>query len=128
MNWVSNHPVLACERRRQQALLEGGGSLMAALLAHDLRYTHASGITHDREAYLAYLQSGPVFEHVHVDQALVLESADLAVLKGQLQMRFRRAGETQSQSAQSVLTQVWRRCEAGWQLVVFQSTKEASPT
>jgi ketosteroid isomerase-like protein len=127
MNWFDDHPLLACEGQRQQALLQRDWALMESLLAHDLRYTHATGITHDRTAYLAYLPGGPVFEQVRVANALVLESGKLAVLKGQLHMRFRRAGEAQSQSAQSVLTQVWRRGDEGWQLVLLQSTKEADP-
>jgi ketosteroid isomerase-like protein len=128
MNWIDDHQVLAFESQRQQALLTRDWAAMEQLLAPDLRYTHATGMTHDRATYLKYLLSGPVFEKVHVTDASVLASGDVAVLKGGLQMQFCRAGESQSQSAQSVLTQVWCRHASGWQLVLFQSTKEANPT
>lgn len=127
--WQRDHAVLACEARRAQALVQRDWAALASLLAPGLRYTHATGITHDRDAYLAYVPQGPVFASVQVQQPRVLALGDeAALLTGRLVLRWTRPGEAATaEVAQSVLTQLWQRHGTGWQLAWLQSTREASP-
>lgn len=73
MNWQLEHPVLKAERDRALALTTGDVQGIERLLADDLRYTHATGLTHDRHAYLLYLRNGPRFETVELSRARVLD-------------------------------------------------------
>lgn len=124
------HPVLAAEARRAQALCQRDSAALAALAAlmHPaLRYVHATGLCHDRAAWLDYAAHGPRFERVVIAEPDLLDWGDTVLLRGRLQLRFVRAGETQAQDAESWVSAVWR-CEAGgWQLVSMQSTRGAAP-
>ena len=121
------HPVLQAEAQRARALCTRDLAILATLLHSDLRYVHATGLVHDRAAYLAYAAQGPQFESVRVVEHRLLDWGDTVLLIGRLQLSFTRPGETAPQSASSWISQVWHLGAAGWQLVSLQSTREATP-
>lgn len=123
-----DHPALAAERRRAAALVARDTSALADLLHPDLRYVHAPGACHDREALLRFVADGPRFLAVNFVPQQQWRLADDAVLFcGHLLLRLQRAGAP-VQEASSWVTALWRR-DGGesWQLAVFQSTKSAEP-
>ena len=122
--WLDAHPVLAFEKARAAALVGSHFEELLPLLSLDLRYTHATGVTHNYEEYLRYLQGGIRFEAVELSQARVLDSESVAVVVGNLRLRFQRPADAQAQEACSKVTQVWLRSGAVWKLSVFQSTRE----
>ena len=111
------------ERQRCDALVRGDWAFVADLLAPDLVYVHAPGAVHSREQLLAFLRErvrydaverGPLALHVH---------GDVAWVTGLLRMTGHRLPGNELVAAVSFVTQVWRHGEAGWKLVLLQSTK-----
>ena len=124
--WVHTHPALAAEALRAQCVVQRDHTRLQTLLAHDLRYVHATGLCHDRSEYLAYLACGPRFVSIDVDDAQVLDLGDHAQIVGRLRMQLIRTGQTKPQWAHSWLSQLWRRQpDQSWQLVLLQSTAQA---
>ncbi|GAA0761584.1 nuclear transport factor 2 family protein [Ideonella azotifigens] len=114
--------VLAASRKRAEALETRDGSLLRTLLAEELRYTHATGITHDREGYLAFVRDRQQFRRVSLAVACTFEDMDTVVVRGQLSQTIQRHGESQRIDVQSLATEIWVRRD-GWRFAVFQSTR-----
>ena len=122
---ATTHPVLQAERERAAAVMARDLPRLQSLLHPDLRYTHAPGTTHDRAGYLGYVADGPRFDEVTLTPDRVLDLGTGVVVTGRLALRFQRGAEP-PQQARSWVTAVWLREGAGWQLAVFQSTREAA--
>lgn len=117
--------VLDLEARRTSALIRSDLDGMAVLLADDLRYVHSTGVVQDRQAYLAYLGSGIRFLEVSLSDVNATEvGAHAVLLTGRLALQFIRAGADQPSTARTVVTLLWRRQGAAWQLALLQSTRE----
>jgi hypothetical protein len=117
------HPMLQAERERAAAVVGRDLDALALLLDPALRYTHSTGIRHDRDGYLQYLRSGPRFLEVVLTPEQTLDLAEGAALSGRLFMRLQREGEVIE--ARSWVTALWLRAADGWRLRLFQSTREA---
>lgn len=115
--------VLEASRRRGVALVDRAYDSLADMLADELRYTHATGVTHDRASYLEFVRERLQFEAVNLEVASIGLDEKMAVLCGTLNQTIRRRGETQSVDLTSTVTEVWIR-RKGWQLAVFQSTRQ----
>jgi len=120
--------VLAAEQRRAAALVARDTSALADLLDPALRYVHAPGACHDRDALLRFVAEGPRFHAVAFTPEQWLDLGAAVVLCGRLHLRLQR-GDAPVVDAQSWATAVWRRGDDGaWRLAVFQSTAQAVPT
>ena len=120
-----DHPVLRAEHARAAAVVARDLPRLKALLHADLRYTHAPGTNHDLAGYLGYVATGPRFDEVTLTPDRVLDLGAGAAVTGRLFLRFQR-GDEPPQQARSWVTAVWLRTGEGWQLVAFQSTREAA--
>jgi hypothetical protein len=117
-----NVEVAACSTARFQALEDGDEARLSALLADDLRYVHATGVAHDRAAYLAFVREKLRFLDIRLESPEIKEFAEIAVITGLLVQRVVRAGEAQPVTLTSWAIEVWERKE-GWRLIDFQSTR-----
>lgn len=114
--------VAECSVARFRALVECDFAQLSTLLAEELRYVHATGVSHDRMAYLRFLREQLTFLGVRLDSRVVRESGDIAVVTGLLVQHVVRAGESQPVTLSSWATEVWRRHD-GLRLISFQSTR-----
>jgi len=119
---TATHPALAAEQARAAALQARDLSALAGLLDERLRYVHATGACHGREAYLQYVRTGPRFDRVHFDPEQVIELGDAVLLTGCLSLQFQREGQP-PQQARSLASAVWCAHGTGWCLLSFQSTR-----
>ena len=122
---TTEHPALQAERARAAAVVARDPDALARLLHPELRYVHATGIRHDRDGYLRSLPTGPRFLEVLLTPDQIVDLADGAALTGRLFMRLQREGEPVIE-ARSWVSALWLRAAAGWQLRLFQSTREAA--
>ena len=95
---------------------------LGELLADELRYTHATGVTHDRSGYLEFVREKLEFDAVRFEAATIGLDQQMAVLCGTLQQTIRRRGEADPVAIASSVVEVWVR-RKGWQLATFQSTR-----
>ena len=114
--------VLEVSRRRGVALVERAYDSLADMLADELRYTHATGVTHDRAGYLEFVRERLQFDAVRLEVTSIGLDQEMAVVCGTLNQTIRRRGETEAVDLTSAVTEVWIR-RKGWQLAVFQSTR-----
>lgn len=122
--WVSDHPILAIERIRATALVEQDLATIDHLVSEGLVYIHATGLMHDKPAYLDYLRTGPRFLKVQVTEPRAWDMGKVLLLQGSLQLIFERPGQPQTET-QSLITQTWTQGAGHWQLLAFQSTRLA---
>lgn len=114
--------VAACSAARLQALTDGDFVRLSGLLAEDLRYVHATGVAHDRDAYLEFVRERLRFLEVRLESQKIRAFPELAVITGLLVQRILRAGESEPVTLSSWAIEVWRH-QDGWRLVDFQSTR-----
>ncbi len=114
--------VLEVSRRRGAALVDRAFDALGEMLAEELRYTHATGVVHDRAGYLEFVRERLQFDSVRLDVASIGLDEQLAIVCGTLHQTIRRRGETEPVALVSSVVEVWKRQDT-WQLVVFQSTR-----
>lgn len=109
-------------RDRLACLVARDHVTLAALLDEDLIYVHANGLRHRKAQYLDFVANRMRFQSVRIDDASIIETGDVAVVRGMLKQRILRAGEAAPVDVESWCVEVWRR-RAVWQLCTFQSTR-----
>lgn len=119
--------VHACQRAWEQALAARDINTLGALLAPELVYVHSTGVRHDRGAYLRFVETGPTFLSVELNNITLHAADDLVVMGGMLGLTLQKAGEPQPQSLRSIVTQIWTRVPDSWQLLLAQATRPAEP-
>ena len=67
---------------RLRALMDGDIDQLSALLAEELRYVHATGVAHDRAAYLQFVREKLRFLDVRLESQVVREFGEIALLTG----------------------------------------------
>ena len=117
-----NADVAACSAARLRALVEGDIERLSTLLAHEQRYVHATGASHDRAAYLQFVHERLKFLDVRLESQEVKASGAIAIVTGLLTQRVVRAGESEPVTLSSWAIEVWKHID-GWRLIDFQSTK-----
>jgi ketosteroid isomerase-like protein len=111
------------EGQRCDALVQGDLAFVADLLAPDLVYVHAPGTVHSREQLLAFLRERMRYDAVERGPLALQVHGGVAWVTGLMRMSGRRLPGDEPVAAVSFVTQVWRHGEAGWKLVLLQSTK-----
>jgi hypothetical protein len=99
---------------RQRALLTRDWTSLERLLDAGLRYVHATGARHDKEAYRV--------ESMRMDEAEAMQLGELYVVTGRLLQTIVRPGSTEPVQVSSWVTEVWRLSDS-WRLLAFQSTR-----
>lgn len=124
MNRAASDAVLAAEQARAATLVARDPAALAAWLHSDLLYVHATGVRHDRERLLQFVAEGPRFLSVDLIGPVVEVHDDVALVTGELFMSLQRKGETATTAARTWVSAVWLLGSAGWQLRLFQSTRQ----
>jgi Domain of unknown function (DUF4440) len=107
---------------RQRALLTRDWTSLERLLDAGLRYVHATGARHDKEAYLVFARDGIRVESMRMDEAEAMQLGELYVVTGRLLQTIVRPGSTEPVQVSSWVTEVWRLSDS-WRLLAFQSTR-----
>jgi len=107
---------------RQAALLSQDWVSLERLLDPTLQYVHATGVRHDKPAYLAFARERVRVEAMQLEDAQVQVIGNVSLVTGRLRQTIVRNGETASVVVVSWVTEVWR-ANGDWQLVAFQSTR-----
>jgi ketosteroid isomerase-like protein len=116
--------VLAAEERRCAAIAAQDWAALAAIVGDDFTYTHSTGTTQDKAAWIAGIaKRRRAVEH---DDLVVRAYGDVALLSGASVYRYAEPfrGDSHYGSALIVL-QVWVRRPGGWQIVAQHGVKAA---
>ncbi len=123
---ASVRAALNAEARRYAAMARGDVGGLERLLAGDLTYTHANGLTQDRDEYLAFLRSGKVrYLGLDVEIHSAKRVGDAVVLTGLLAAQAVIAGATRPLA--NLFTNVLVADGADWRLTAWQSTPAPQP-
>lgn len=114
--------VAVCSAARLGALMDGDIDRLSAFLSEELRYVHATGVAHDRAAYLQFVREKLRFLEVRLESQVIREFGEIGVITGVLVQRVVRAGESEPVTLSSWAIEVWKRHD-GWRLIDFQSTR-----
>lgn len=114
--------VAECSAARMKALMDGDIERLSMLLSDELRYVHATGVSHDRAGYLQFFRERLKFLDVRLESRVVKEFGAIAIVTGLLNQCVVRAGESAPVTLSSWAIEVWKHTD-GWRLVDFQSTR-----
>jgi hypothetical protein len=113
--------LLDAEEARRQAMLDSNTQKLDVLKADSMTYTHSSGITDSKQAYLQLLSSGTVtYETVAFDDLNIKLIGPVGMVAGTMKATLIRAG-TRKQIATAYLA-VWEHVGGDWRLEALQST------
>ena len=113
--------VLAADEARCAAMIAQDYDALGKLLADDLVYTHSTGVTDTKAAYLAALQSGKYrYKAARAEGVTVRVHGTIALLNGRGFIEIDVDGVPKSLAY--VFVSVWVRMPAGWQMTALQST------
>ena len=114
--------VLAAQQRRYQAMIDVDVAALEALLADDLRFTHADGKVESKYEFIASLESRNLdYQAIEESDTRVRIHGPAAVVTGETRTRLVVGGERRR--VHLLFTAVYVRGEGGWRLVVYQSTE-----
>ena len=114
--------VLAAEERRCAAIAAQDWAALDAILAAEFTYTHSTGTTEDKSAWIAGIRKRRrAVEH---DRLTVRGYGDVALLSGTSAYRYAEPfrGDSHYGSVLDVL-QVWVRGPRGWRIVAQHGVK-----
>ncbi|MGD8832192.1 MAG: nuclear transport factor 2 family protein [Pseudomonadales bacterium] len=117
----NDEALLDADARRRAAMIAGDVQALGELLDDDLVWTHSSGRTDDKAAFLSGIASGTVSYHaLDVDDVTLLQRGDVFILHGTLHGRASRDG--QEKALTNRFLSVWLRDGARFKMVAWQST------
>lgn len=119
--------VTECSAARMKALVDSDLDKLSTLLADNLRYVHATGVSHDRAAYLHFVRERLRFLDVRLESPVIKEHGPIAVVTGLLVQHVIRKGESEPVTLSSWAIEVWERTDS-WRLIDFQSTRLPAET
>jgi uncharacterized protein (TIGR02246 family) len=121
---MDNEYILGFERARATAMVARDLEALAALLHEDIVYVHATGVRHGRAELLAFVARGPRFLRVELQDPSIRMFGDIAIVLGELRLKFLRSGEATPTEVRSWVSEIWRRAgDEQWRLLHFQSTR-----
>jgi len=118
--------VLACEQRRQKALLAGDTQTLSKLLSQDLIYVHSTAVRDSRSTYLAKLQTGSLsYQSLTFEDLQVQVQGESAIVNGRMQAQIVKEGQVKA--VRSLFLTVWwleknDPDEPEWRLRAHQGT------
>jgi ketosteroid isomerase-like protein len=119
--------VLAADDARRACILRGDAAGLAAMLTDDLVYTHSTGKSDTKDAYLAPLQAGTtIYRRMDRSEAVVQPvTLGVARLHGRLMMDIVRAGVERTLDLRFL--SVWVEDFRGWRMAACHTTAIAPP-
>ena len=119
--------LLEAEETRRQAMLESNTQKLDVLMASSMTYTHSSGITDTKQAYLQLLSSGTVtYETIAFDDLKIQLIGQVGLVTGTMKAALMRGG-ARKQIATAYLA-VWEHVGGDWLLHVVQATSLPAAT
>lgn len=115
------------EAARRQALVERDFTTLESLFADDLVYIHSIGNVQDKASYLAYVRGPMSFASIERGPLRVRVYGELAVMTGEMINTLAVPDLPAPVLVKALVTQVWCRGAAGWQMVNFQATRIPAP-
>ena len=108
---------------RRRALIDRDLHTLAKLLSDNLRYVHATGVAHDRDGYLRFVQGAFQFLDVQLTEPCIKVIGEVAIVTGRLAQQVIRLGESTPVMLSSWAIEVWEYQNGIWLLSNFQSTR-----
>jgi ketosteroid isomerase-like protein len=113
--------VLVFERLRLDAVLKRDVRALAAMMADDVSYVHASGLKQNKEQYLAYVSAGNVtYTSYEIEHPVVQVLGDAAVTHGIFNYEI--ASHSIASHGSMLYTAVYVRTQGKWQLTSWEAT------
>ena len=114
------------EDRRFQAMIDGDFDALDKLLGDGLIYTHSTGQSDTRAAYIAQCKNG-TFKYTKIERPIenIQVYGDTVVVTGHTKMDVIADGKPKVLNSR--YTDVWIRSPKGWHMVVWQSTPIPAP-
>jgi hypothetical protein len=95
----------------------------------DFYYTHRSGRTEDKQAYLDFMRtSGARYHDVTRFDDKVYVHGSVALLRGNTTMRVELPKEARTVEVDNIFTAVWKWTDRGWRIIAYTSTPIAKRT
>jgi len=117
------HPVIAFDDRRVQALAANDLDAFAALLDDELVYVHSIGLVHSKPELLGMFRNALRVRDLQRTVRHVIANGDFALVTMTQCMRFHLAANPQRElEAKTFASAMWRRRGQQWQLLQFQAT------
>ena len=113
--------ILALERQRLDAAVEGRTDVLQALLHHNLVYSHSNGLLDTFDSMIDKIDSGYFdYQRIETSEQRVILEGETAVITG------RQDAEVLVDSKMVLLRNrtlsVWVRAGESWKLIAFQPT------
>jgi ketosteroid isomerase-like protein len=115
--------VRAADAKRIEAMVQGDVKTLAPLLTPDLTYAHSTGELQTREVFLETISSGRLdyLSMVPSDVLVRILGDRTAVITGKTDVKVIAGGKENALVLR--FTSVWRKSDAGWQMLAWQSTR-----
>jgi ketosteroid isomerase-like protein len=115
------------EAARRKALVERDFNTLETLFAEDLVYVHSVGNVQDKATYLAYVKGPMSFASIERGPLRVRVYGEMAVMTGEMTNTLAVPDLPAPVVVKALVTQVWRKGAAAWQMVNFQATRLPAP-
>lgn len=119
--------VTGLEYERCAALVSRDLRRIATILAPDLRYVHSTGTIHTHQQLLEFLETTVNFQAVERSGLQTEVHGELAWMQGNLSLHGTLLADGVTFNSYSYVTQIWRKSQSNWQLVLLQSTQVPRP-
>jgi hypothetical protein len=111
--------IVAADRTRYRAMLDGDTDTLVAMLGDGLVYVHSTGAVESKAAYLKTLASLR-YRSAEVTDSTVEQFGDVGVMRGRVEIEVEVSGTPKL--LRSVFVGVWVLREGAWKLVHWQAT------
>jgi hypothetical protein len=117
----------ALERRRIEAIRGNDADTMATVLDDKFLYINSSGMVYDKKSYLLAVRTHQLTYSADVDLTETDHrlDGDVVIIAGEMLGHARLDGEAQVYHLRSM--RVWRKREATWRLLAWQSSALLRP-
>lgn len=116
--------IIELDKKRMDAMAAKDTAALTKLLGDDLVYTHSSARLDTKQSLIGNMQSGStVYSAVTPSDVKAQDLGDSVVLTGVAHIKVNSGGKAMDFRVR--FTDVWTKRAAGWQMVVWHSTKIA---
>lgn len=113
--------LLAADEARREAMIGADEAAMKISFHENLKWTHSSGKTDDRQALMDTICSGSVVYHsIENEDVEVSQHGDMFIMSGVLKADVTKEG--QPKVLANKFLSVWEKTPAGIQMLAWQST------
>ena len=121
MNAEDRERLLEADRIRRQSMVAGDADRLSATLGDDLVWTHSSGKTDDKAAFLKKIESrAVVYQSLETDDQSVSQHGDVMVCHGTLVGSAAVGGKVKD--LRNRFLSVWVKSGDTYEMIAWQST------